>query len=161
MAAPQPVGFANFRTFYFILTDGTGQKFWQKASFGIADTTNFRLYQGPTITSVTGNGTTTVSVLAAEAHGFVVGQSITLHGFPNALDNLNGNFLVTAVADATHFSITRATALAAGTTAVTGVIAGVDTGAEMLLSSVIVLPDSRLVTQDYPAAYEMPLVGFV
>ncbi len=75
--------------------------------------------------------------------------------------DLNAEFLVTAVADTTHFSITRATALAAGTTALTGAITGVDMGAEILLANVVVLPDSRLVTQDYPAAYEMPLVGFV
>ncbi len=143
------------------MADASGLKFWQKASFGKVVITNYRLYQGPSITSVTGNATTTVSMLTGEAHGFGVGKSVMLNGFPNALVDLNAEFLITAVADTTHFSITRATALAAGTTALTGAITGVDMGAEILLANVVVLPDSRLVTQDYPAAYEMPLVGFV
>lgn len=157
MAAPKPIGFDNWRAFFFLSKDGSGNKFWIKASFCVDDGSgSFRLFRGPSITSVTG-GASAVTVVCSENHGFHTNQKIRLHGLPNNLNSLLGVDHIITVTNSTTFTITTTT-LNGQSCGDIGAMAGVDIGTGILTADYTMAP-GRLCIEDYPDPWELPFEG--
>ncbi len=153
MAKPLPVGFPNWRAFFFP-NIAVANNLYVKASFVESDGTNWRAYRGPTIASITAASSAVVTT--AEAHGFHVGQTIRINGLPNALSAINTTHVITAVGSSTTFTIAASTT---GLSSVVGAaIVGVDMGLTLLAASFGVVPGA-LCVDDYPGAHELPWEG--
>jgi hypothetical protein len=104
MARPKPVGFDNYRTFSFVSNDGSGFTFFRKASFSVEVSSQHRLYVGPSILSVAAASDAVITT--DEPHGFHHGQTVVIHGMPDALATLlNGSHVIFAVT-ANSFKVT-------------------------------------------------------
>lgn len=155
MARPKPIGFDNFKTFSFVLNDGSGFSLFRKASFSIEESSLHKLYAGPSIASTDANLDCTITT--AEDHGFVVGQSIVIHGMTDPVSGvLNGPQIVSAVPSSTTFKVGVSTLTEGATTGVG--IAGVDIEARIPVANYCCIPGD-LCINDHPEAWEMPLVG--
>ena len=154
MSAPKPIGFDNWKAHFFISKDGSGNKFWIKASFSAEVGAKHRLFRGPSIATTT--AATNCVVTTDEAHGFHDGQLIRLHGMPGTLAALLNTEHVITWISTTSFSVPVDTSLEPATTGVG--IAGVDIGTEIPTADAVMTP-GRLCIEDYPDAWEMPFEG--
>lgn len=153
MAKPLPVGFSNWRTFFFV-NNVIANNFYAKASFSRIVSDVIHLYRGPSIAST--SAANPVVITTAEAHGFKVGQTVSIDGMPNALSALNAEWVITAVGSPTTFSV-GFNSTTPGTSTGYG-MAGVDIGVAAPTASFSLMPGA-LCVDDYPAAHELPWEG--
>jgi len=108
MARPKPLGFDNWKTFSFVSSDGSGLSFYRKASFGINTGGFHKLYVGPNLVSTSAHGSEPI-ITTAEAHGYKIGQVVTIHSLPNnpagGAHPLNGEKIITGILSATSFKV--------------------------------------------------------
>lgn len=162
MARTKPIGFNNFRTFSFVSNDGSGFTFFRKASFSKEDGSKHRLYTGPSITSVSADASTPL-VTTTENHGFVIGQTVVLHGLPNIGSGyatphpLLGAQVIASTPASNTFTVVGTLDTSGYATGAVGIV-GVDIEAEILVANFACIPGG-LCEDEYPAAWEIPLVG--
>jgi hypothetical protein len=156
MSAPKPVGFDNWRTFYFISVDGSGNKVANKGSFCIEDDNKHKIYRGPSIASTT--AANPVVITTAEPHEFQVGQSVRFHDLHASIASAFGaiEHVVTAVGSTTTFSVAVST-VGMGTTADLGVV-GIDSQNSMKVANWDMLA-GRNCKEDYPDPWETAFEG--
>ena len=166
MAAPKPIGFDNWRAFFFLSKDGSGNKFWIKGSFCMIESLIYGIYRGPSILSVS-CAAAVATVTTGEAHGFHLNQVIRLHNLPNNMSALAGvDVVVLSTPSATTFTVASpggappagldGVSFASG--AYVGAIAGVSIGAGIAVGDYTMAP-GRLCVEDYPDAWELPFEG--
>tara|TARA_R110000824_G_scaffold84400_1_gene210594 strand:- start:35 stop:499 length:465 start_codon:yes stop_codon:yes gene_type:complete len=154
MARPKPIGFDNWQTFSFVSNDGSGFTFFRKASFSLEVGGNHSLFAGASIAST--DAATYCGITTDEAHGFHVGQTIYLHGLPSAVAALNGIQVITHTPSTTIFQVAVDTT-SLGTTTGIG-LTGADLEARIPVVNYCIVPGGNA-TEDYPEAWENPLVG--
>jgi hypothetical protein len=155
MSRPKPIGFDNWKTFSFVSNDGSGFTFFRKASFSLIESSEHKLYAGPSIASTDADADCTITT--DEPHGFKVGQTVVIHGMTSPASGvLDGSHVITEVPSTTTFKIGVDTT-AEGATAGVGIV-GVDIEARIPVANYCCVPGG-LCIEDHPEAWEMPLVG--
>jgi hypothetical protein len=159
----KPIGFDNWRTFFFVSKDGSNGKFWRKGSFVAREASQHKLYRGPSIAAT--NEAAAVTITTDEAHEFPVGKRVRISGMPDALAGLNagsdpvndnGEWVVLTVPTPTTFTVGfDSTGL--GTTTGIGVV-GVFVG-DYIPADDYAMVTGRNCTDEYPAAWELPWEG--
>ncbi len=155
MSRPKPVGFDNFITHFGQSNDGSGSRFYKKASFFLTEGGYHKFYRGPSIVSAT--AAASMVTTTAEAHKLKVGDPVRFRFLPVAYAGLMAaDAAVTVVGSPTTFTVGfNSSALAAlGAVGIVGVQMR-----DLIVEANYNIVEGGNCLEEYPAAWELPLEG--